>query len=191
MSNKEGYLHDYLVASFVGLAFGMVVMASAIGGGANAGIGGVIAGAVLGGLFGFIPAGIVTAYLSFRFHQMSQNTKMAGLSAGLFSAVVYTIITLITTIVAAIANINAAAGPFIAWIIGVVFAFIFLPIGGYIGGMFEERPFAMPGLFNMERVQRMPPPPLGNVQMCPICGRPMVFMQQYNRWYCEFDKKYA
>ncbi|MFB3888083.1 MAG: hypothetical protein ACE14S_01215 [Candidatus Bathyarchaeia archaeon] len=189
MSNREGYLHDYLVASFIGLGFGMAMGSITLGAIGNWGV--FIAMTIMVGLFGFIPAGLTASYVNFRFHLMSENKKMAGLSAGLFTAFVYTVVGLMMAIVEAIANTGAAAAIFIAWIIGVVFAFIFMALGGYIEGMFEDRPFAMIGFFNMEKVQRMPPPPpTGNAQMCPTCGRPMKFVEQYNRWYCDYDKKY-
>lgn len=36
-----------------------------------------------------------------------------------------------------------------------------------------------------------PPSPQSTVaQMCPTCGQPMTFMQQYGRWYCYNCKKY-
>ncbi len=193
MSNRDGNLNDYLAASFVSLALGLIVM---IVSGVAAGNWGVfIAIVIVAGLFLNIPAGWTAAYLNFRFHRMGENTKMAGLSAGFFSAFVYTIITLILTIVNAIANTANAAAVFIAWILNVVFAFIFMMLGGYIGGTFEESSWAMPSFFNLSKVpQRMPPPPPpapGTMQNCPTCGRPMRFVEQYNRWYCDFDKKYA
>jgi hypothetical protein len=33
-----------------------------------------------------------------------------------------------------------------------------------------------------------PPPP---TYTCPTCGEPLTYIQQYNRWYCQKDKKYA
>jgi hypothetical protein len=190
MSDKEGYLHDYLVASFIGLGFGMAV--GGITAGSIGNWGPFIAMTFIVGLFGFAPAGMASAYINFRFHQMSDNKRMAGLSAGLFTAFVYTIVGLFIAVAEAIANTPAAGIIFIAWIIGVVFAFLFMTLGGYLEGMFEDRPFAMIGFFNLEKVQRMPPPPTpGNAQMCPTCARPMRFVEQYNRWYCDFDKKYA
>jgi len=189
LNDKEGFLHDYLVASFIGLAFGMAVSAPAAGAAGNWGP--YIGIVVITGLFGFIPAGLIAGYINFRFHQMSGNNRMAGLNAGIFTAVVYAIITLIISIVGAIANTPAAATIFIAWIISVVFAIIFMPVGGYISGMLEEKPYDMPGFFNIGKTQSMPPPPPTTIQNCPTCGRPMKFVQQYNRWYCEHEKKYA
>ena len=35
-----------------------------------------------------------------------------------------------------------------------------------------------------------PPAPAAAVQMCPTCGQPLAFIQQYGRWYCYNCKKY-
>jgi hypothetical protein len=41
--------------------------------------------------------------------------------------------------------------------------------------------------------QMPPPPPPPNFvpPTCPICGGPLSYIQQYQRWYCYKDKKYA
>jgi|WetSurMetagenome_2_1015567.scaffolds.fasta_scaffold99447_2 hypothetical protein len=194
MSEREGNLNDYLAASFVAFAIAMVIdfVSSAVRG--NWGI--FIAIVIVGGLFVYVAAGWTASYLNFRFHKMGTNTKMAGLSAGFFAALVFTVITLIMAIVGAIANTPGAANEFIGWILNAVFAFIFMSLGGYISGMFEESSWAMPAFFNFSKLPaRVPPPPPGvggaTAQMCPTCGRPMRFVEQYNRWYCDFDKKYA
>ena len=36
----------------------------------------------------------------------------------------------------------------------------------------------------------MPPPPMPMAQYCPSCGKPMTFVPQYNRWYCNYCQKY-
>jgi hypothetical protein len=40
---------------------------------------------------------------------------------------------------------------------------------------------------------QMPPPPPPNFvsPTCPICGGPLSYIQQYQRWYCYKDKRYA
>ena len=184
-------MHDYLVASLIGVPLGLFVgLIAGIFAGANWGP--HIAIVIVLGLFLTTSAGFVASYLNFRFHQMSENKKMAGFSAGLFTAVVYTFIILIAAVVESIADTPGAATFFISWIIEAVFAFVFMSLGGYLEGMFESRPFVMPGIFNMEKVQPLPPPPpTANIANCPICGRPMRFIEQYNRWYCDYDKKYA
>jgi hypothetical protein len=146
---------------------------------------------VVVGIFGFIPGGFIASYINFRFHQMGENMPMAGLSAGFFTAFVYTIIQLMTTVVLSIGSTASAGNYFIAWIIAVVFAFMFMPVGGYLSGTLETRPFAMPSFFNLSRISREPPPPPPtNVQQCPTCGKPLTLVQQYNRSYCTNCKKY-
>ena len=189
MSLKEAYLHDYLAASLVGIAFAAVVSipASSVVGNWGPFIGVL----VIVGLFGFVPGGFVAGYLNFRLHQMGENLEMAGLSAGFFTAVVYAIIQLFVSLASAIIFQAAAAAIFIAYALSVLFAFIFFMIGGYISGMMERSPFAMPGFFNLSRVRREPPPPPGApVQVCPNCGQQLTFVQQYGRWYCANCKKY-
>ncbi len=193
MSNRDGNLNDYLAASFVSLALGLIV--TLVSGVAAGSWGVFIAVVIVGGLFLNIPAGWTAAYINFRFHKMGENIKMAGLSAGFFAAFVFTVITLILAIVNAIANTANAAAIFIAWILNVVFAFIFMMLGGYIGGAFEESSWAMPSFFSLGKgpnpIPPPPPPTAGTAQACPTCGRPMRFVEQYNRWYCDFEKKYA
>ena len=88
MSNREGYLHDYLAASFVGV---ILALLNTVMAGAAIGSWGIfVALIIVLGLFLFIPAGFTASYLNFRFHKMGENVAMAGLSAGLFTAVVYT-----------------------------------------------------------------------------------------------------
>jgi hypothetical protein len=186
---EEGYLHDYLAASFVGLAYGLIVSQAAGGAIGNWGI--YIALLIVAGIFGFIPGGFVAGYINFRFHRMGENLEMAGLSAGFFTAVVFTIVNFFLALVAAVLLQPAAGNIMISWIISVLFAFIFFSLGGYISGYFERRPFAMPTIFNLSRISRAPlPPPVAAAQLCPTCGRPMTFIQQYNRWYCPNCKKY-
>lgn len=38
---------------------------------------------------------------------------------------------------------------------------------------------------------RPPPPPPNAGRFCANCGRPLEFIQQYNRWYCHTCQKYA
>jgi hypothetical protein len=200
MSKNQGNLLDYLAASFIGLAIGLYVSAAAAGLAEIADWGAYVAVVVVGGLFLFIPAGFVSAYINFRFHRMSNNKRMAGLSAGLFTATVYTIVTLITSIIGAIAFTAIAANFFIAWILGAVFAFILMMIGGYLEGGLEDSSYNLPAFFSVHAQQTPtswttppPPPPPKNesVPNCPICGKPMKFIEEYHRWYCYTDKRYG
>lgn len=189
MTLREGYLHDYLVGSFIGFLFGFFALniASAGAGGDLAKFTGIC---VVASIFFTIPGGVVTAYLNFRFHVVGEKLEMEGMSAGFFTAIVYTVITLFVIIVSAVLDQAAAGRLFTGWIISVLFAFIFYMIGGYLGGLLERRPFSMPTIFNLSRISRAPPPPPAPTQVCPSCGQPMVFIQQYERWYCNNCKKY-
>jgi hypothetical protein len=191
MGLKEAYLHDYLAVSLIGVVFGLIGLQSAVGLAAG-GWGPYIAGLLLYGLFLVAPGGFVASYLHMKLHGSGENLEMQGLSIGFFTGVVYTIITVFMTIAAAIANTANAGNLFIGWILSVLFAFIFFMLGGYASGVLERRPFAMPSFFNLSQIRRQPPPPPGPpAQTCPTCGRPMTFIQQYNRWYCPNCKKYA
>lgn len=35
------------------------------------------------------------------------------------------------------------------------------------------------------------PPPAPATPACPTCGRPLTYVQQYQRWYCQNCRKYA
>jgi hypothetical protein len=191
MTLRQGYLHDYLTASFIAVAFGMLV-ASPAGSAAAAGDWGKFIGAIIvAGLFGFVPGGLIAGYVSFRFHQMGDNSELSGLSAGFFAALVYTVIDLVITLVYVIMGADPAK-TFIAWIITVVFVFLFYCLGGYLSGMMEKRPFVMPGIFDLSHISRapLPPPPTEAFQTCPTCGGPLTYVQQYDRWYCPNCKKY-
>lgn len=39
---------------------------------------------------------------------------------------------------------------------------------------------------------KIPPPASPNASAtCPICGGPLTYIQQYQRWYCQRDQKYV
>ncbi len=191
MTLKEGYLHDYMVPSFLGFVFGVLSLGTATrGAGDLARFTGIL---IVADIFYVIPGGMVAAYLNFKFHKVSERLDMAGLSSGLFTATVYTIITLFPTIIFAALNPAAAGGIFVRWIISVIFAFIFYMLGGYFAGYLEHRPFAMPTIFDMSRISSPPPPPPPAMatQTCPTCGSPLRYIQQYQRWYCDKEQKYV
>lgn len=189
MASREGYLLDYLVAGLIGFLFGEFALGSATSGKDIIQFVGIL---FVADVFFTIPGGMVAAYLNFRFHATGEKLEMEGLSAGFFTAFVYTIITLFQTIISAVLTPGNAGGDFLGWIISVLFAFVFFMIGGYFGGMLERRPFAMPGMFNLSHISRAPPPPpTATPPTCPTCGQPLTFIQQYNRWYCQNEKKYV
>jgi len=191
MALKEGFLHDYLIPGFIGFIFGVLSLGVAIG---NSGdlvkFTGIL---VVTDIFYVIPGGMVAAYLNFRFHKVGERLEMAGLSCGLFTAVIYTIITLFQTIISAALTPSNAGNAFVGWIISVIFAFIFYMLGGYFAGFLERKPFAMPMIFDMSRISNVPPPPptATATQTCPTCGGPLRYIQQYQRWYCDKEQKYV
>jgi hypothetical protein len=205
MALREGYLHDYLVASLLGVGFGAVmafptsyILASVqyniFGQIIGPNWGAYIGGLAIAGIFGFIPGGLIAGYINFRLHRMGDNLEMAGLSSGFFTAFVFMILQLVTSLTYAILNTGAAGTIFIGWVLNVVFGFIFFPVGGYLSGMLESRPFAMPSIFDLSHVRRgaaPPPPPETVAQACPTCGDPLKYIQQYQKWYCVKEQKYV
>jgi hypothetical protein len=190
MEPKETYFHDYLAIAFVGVLFGYV----ALGGAAGAGDWGRFIGAlIVADLFITLPGGFVVGYLLLRLSRASPRPEMSGLSMGFFTGFVYLVITLFLTIVQAILNTANAGNIFVAWIISVVFAFLFYMLGGFLAGSLERRPYAMPSIFDLSKISTAPPPPPppGTTQTCPTCGKPLRFIEQYQRWYCDNEKKYV
>jgi MFS family permease len=194
MTLREAYLHDYLVASFLGVALGLAVAAPTAASIEAANWGPAIGALVIAGIFGFIPGGLIAGYVNFRFHRMDENSEMAGLSAGFFAALVFAIIDLFVALEEAITATSVAGNIFVGWVLSAVFGFIFFTLGGYLSGMLEKRPFAMPTMFNLSQIQRRapaPPPPPGAATTCPSCGGPLRYIQQYQRWYCDKEQKYV
>jgi hypothetical protein len=190
MSLREAYLHDHLAVSLVGFLFGALVAAGA--GLAKGNWPTFVAVFIVESIFLIIPGGFVAAYLGFRLHRAGENLEMQGLSAGFFTGFVYAVITFFLSLTNIIADSKQAVDIMVAWIIGILFAFLFYSLGGYLAGYLERRPFAMPGIFNLSRISRgPPPPPMAASQTCPTCGQPLTFVQQYNRWYCQNEKKYV
>jgi hypothetical protein len=190
LSSKEGNLHDFIAASLIGVLFGLSAagMAASGAGGDMPRFAGLF---VFYGLFLVVPGGFVTAYLNLRLHRVGENLGMEGLNAGFFTAIVYTIITVFTTLISAILNQPAAGTLFTGWIITVVLSFVFYPLGGYICGFMEHRPYAMPSIFSIPKMSRMPPPPPSAANICPTCGNPLRYIEQYKRWYCDKEQKYV
>jgi hypothetical protein len=187
---KEGSLHDFIAPSLVGFLFGVLAASGAAGlaGGDMPKFAGLF---VFYGLFFVVPGGFVAAYLDFRLHRVGENLGMEGLNAGFFTAIVYTIITLFTTLVSAIMNQGAAGTIFTGWIITVLLSFVFYPLGGYLCGFMEQRPYSMPSIFSIPKMSHAPPPPPGTANLCPTCGNPLRYIEQYKRWYCDKEQKYV
>jgi hypothetical protein len=198
---EEGYLHDYIAAGLIGFAVGiaaggsaiyfMILFAAASAWGQVIGLGFVI------GIFGYLPGGFVAGYLNYRIHK-TDGRPMEGFSAGVMALLAHFFITLFIFVAIAATQSGAAGAVMTGWALAFVFGIIFYPMGGYIAGMLESRQIPMPpflkfqGMMGPSAPPPPPPPPgaSGAQATCPICGGPLTFIPQYQRWYCYKDKKY-
>jgi sporulation protein YlmC with PRC-barrel domain len=48
-----------------------------------------------------------------------------------------------------------------------------------------------PAAVQPQSVGTQPPGPRAQTPICPTCGGPLTYIQQYQRWYCYKDKKYV
>jgi hypothetical protein len=201
MTEKEGYFIDYISVGVIGFAIGQAI--STVGGfqtlfsGLGLGFGGIDWGRTIGsdvitGIFAFLPAGFVAGYLCYKL--LKAEGKMEGFTGGLMSFLAYLIITLIMTL----AQNGIWGGDFGTgmqlWAVLMVFALIFFPIGGFLAGMMHGMKMPMPSFlrFQFQRGQAAPPPPPGMAaNTCPTCGGPLRYIEQYQRWYCDKEKKYV
>jgi len=143
------------------------------------------------GIFAFLPAGFVAGYLCHKL--LKAKEKMAGFTGGFMSFLAYLIITLIMTL-AQTGIWGADFGTAMeTWVVLMVFALIFFPIGGFLAGMMHEMKVPMPSFlkFQFQRGAAVPPPPPGAATTCPTCGGPLRYVEQYKRWYCDKEKKYV
>jgi len=53
------------------------------------------------------------------------------------------------------------------------------------------KPSANQPSFAAQPVQAAQPAAQPTQPLCPTCGRPLTYVQQYQRWYCYNDKKYV
>jgi hypothetical protein len=83
------------------------------------------------------------------------------------------------------------------WVVLMVFALIFFPIGGFLAGIMHSMKAPMPTFLRLQfqrgpATPATPPPPPGMAaQTCPTCGAPLRYIQQYQRWYCDKEQKYV
>jgi uncharacterized membrane protein YqaE (UPF0057 family) len=190
MSEREGYLHDYVAAGLIGYVIGWLGLYYFSGAAYEWGI--YVAIQFLASLIGFIPGGFVAAYINFRFHRVEGDLKMAGLTAGFISGIVHALyIMLIILYRAASSDITAFSAA--SMVVTMIFGFVFYSIGGYICGHLEETPLAMPAALDLSRLvtRAPPPPPAAETHMCSGCGKPLTYIKQYDKWYCHECKKYA
>jgi hypothetical protein len=81
------------------------------------------------------------------------------------------------------------------WAVLMVFALIFFPIGGLLAGMLHTMKTPLPSFLRFQFLRGTaappPPPPAGTTSVCPTCGAPLRYIPQYQRWYCDKEKKYV
>jgi hypothetical protein len=191
---REGYLHDYIAAGLVGVAVGLSLFGAVvfymIQFAAFSQWGNVIALGIVSGLFGYTSGGFVSGYLNFRLHK-TEGTPMEGLGIGFVTFVVHLIVTLFSFVALAAVSGGAAGTIMTVWGISLGFALIFYLLGGYISGMLEHRTISMPVFLLFKGRSIPPPPPTPGAQTCPTCGGPLRYIEQYQRWYCNKEKKYV
>jgi hypothetical protein len=196
----EAYLIDDIVVGVIGFAVGQSI--ASIGGFqtyllslTNAfGIdwGRALGSDVITGIFAFLPAGFVAGYLCYKL--LKGEGKMEGFTGGFMSFLAYLIITLIVTLAqTGILGLNYGTEMEL-WVVLMVFALIFFPIGGLLAGMFHDMHAPMPSFLRMNFLRgpaAPPPPPPGTATTCPTCGGPLRYIEQYKRWYCDKENKYV
>ena len=196
---EEGLLRDYIAIGVIGFAIATAIAAS----GEAAAIVNIIGLAtndlartaaldVVVGIFAFMPAAIIATYINYKLHKT--EGKMEGITVGLMIFLVHLFITLFMTISRNAILAGDIGGAMTRWALMLVFALVFYLIGGFLSGIFINLKMPMPGIFRFQRAPgtRAPPPPPGMAaQTCPTCGGPLRYIQQYQRWYCDKEQKYA
>ncbi len=190
---EEGYLHDYIAAGLLGFTVGAaiagVLMFYIVQFAAVSAWGHVIAMSFVAGIFGYLPGGFVAGYLNYRIHK-TEGRPMEGLAAGVMALLCHFFLTLFVFVTLAAVSGPAAGVVMTGWALSFVFGLIFYPLGGYLSGMIENRAIPMPTFLRFQGAPPPPPPPPG-AQVCPTCGGPLTYIEQYQRWYCYKCKKYA
>lgn len=191
----EGYLSDYIAFGVIGFAIGTAI--ASIGGFdvmfySVFGIdwGKVVGHDVVSGIFAYMPAGVIAGYLNYKIRKAKGKTE--GLIVGFMAFLAYLIITLLMVICRdAITGYNLGT-IMQTWALGLVFALIFYPLGGFLSGYFAALTIPLPAFLRFQRIEMvpLPPPPSQMAQTCPTCGSPLRYIEQYQRWYCDKEKKY-
>jgi hypothetical protein len=193
---EEGYLSDYIAFGVIAFAIGtaiadfgglqiFTVTFRGIDWGRTAGQ------YAVSGIFAYIPAAVIACYLSYQIRKTEGKTE--GLTIGFMAFLVYLILTLLITICRNAISSSDLGIAMQGWALGLVFALIFYPLGGFLSGIFIAMKMPMPAFLRFKRAgMAPPPPPPGQVaQTCPTCGSPLRYIEQYQRWYCDQEKKYV
>jgi cbb3-type cytochrome oxidase subunit 1 len=196
MGEIEESLNDYIAFGVIGFAIGMAI--AGIGGGDvmypsvfSVDWGKVTGQHLISGIFAYMPAGVIAGYLGYKLHKTESKTK--GLTIGFMAFLAYLIITLIIAICrAALIGYNLG-NAMSTWALGLVFALIFYPLGGFLSGYFAALTVPLPAFLRFQRFGMAPPPPPPDqiAQTCPTCGSPLRYVEQYQRWYCDKEEKYV
>lgn len=196
----EAYLIDYIAIGIIGFAIAQAIASNAgflpLVSGFFTTSGGIdwgktIGGDVFIGIFAFIPAGFVAGYLCYKL--LKGEGKTEGFTGGFMSFLVYLIITLIISL-GSTGIYGADYGTEMQlWVVLMVFAFIFLMIGGFLADMIHGMKMPMPSFlkFQFQKGSPPPPPPANTATTCPSCGGPLRYIEQYKRWYCDKEQKYV
>jgi hypothetical protein len=196
---QESYFIDYIVIGIIGFAIGQALSGisgfgtvyTTLFGALGINWGKTIADDLIVCIFAFLLGGFVAGYLCYK--MLKEEGKSVGLTGGFMSFLSYFIITLIIT-VARTAIWGADFGTSMQlWAVLLVFALIFFSIGGYLAGMLRGMKTPLPSFmkFQFQRGTVPPPPPTPGGQTCPTCGGPLRYIEQYQRWYCDKEKKYV
>ena len=200
MTEEKEYFIDYIAIGVIGFAIGQAI--ASVGGfqGLISGLasgytvidwGRTVGGDIITGIFAFLPAGFVAGYLCYKL--LKAEGSMAGFTGGFMSFLAYFIITLIMVLVQTGIQGGDEGTAMELWVVLMVFALIFFPIGGFLAGMTHEMKAPMPSFlkFQFQRGPAAPPPPPSSANMCPTCGGPLRYIEQYKKWYCDKEKKYV
>jgi len=198
MSNRnEPYLVNYILIGIIGFAIGEAI--SGTGQAAILGLfsridwGRTIAGNVVTGLFAFLPAGFAAGLLCYRL--LKAEGKKEGLTSGIVSFATYFVLTLLITISGTAIGGGDWGSSLVSWAALLVFALIFFPLGGFCADKMHGMQAGLPSIFRLEfgrsASSPLPPPPVGQQMMCPTCGSPLRYIAEYQKWYCDKEKKYV
>ncbi|HEY4675049.1 MAG TPA: hypothetical protein VIH48_03230 [Candidatus Bathyarchaeia archaeon] len=193
--NEEGYLSDYIAFGVIAFAIGTaiasisgfdVMFSSLLG----TNWGEVAGHNVVSGIFAYVPAGVIAGYLNYKIRKTQSKTE--GLTVGFMAFLAYLILTLLITICRAAINGYNLGVVMQTWALGLVFALIFYPLGGFLSGIFVAMKMPLPAFLRFKRAGTAPPPPpAAMAQTCPTCGSPLRYIEQYQRWYCDKESKYV
>jgi len=198
MTNKaESYLVDYILIGIIGFAIGEAISStgqtSILSLFGRIDWGRTIAGNTVTGLFAFLPAGFAAGLLCYKL--LKAEGKKEGLTGGIVSFATYFIITLLMTILGTAIGGGDWGSNLVSWAALMVFALIFFPLGGFCADKMHGMKAGLPSIFRLEFQRGMappsPPPPPGETMTCPTCGSPLRYIAQYQKWYCDKEKKYV